>query len=951
MDERARDVVARLAASLDTPYLGSSSMTPCVYDTAWVSMVSKPETHDGVTTSHWLFPECFQSVLGSQSPDGAFGFSRGAGAPIDGILDTMAALLSLLKHHKSPDVKGILAVPPPDLPRRIEKAREYLNDALQRWDVRSTIHVGFEVLVPTLLRMLEEEGVNFRFPGRRALMTLNRRRVGRGLGSRRAMLDAHQKTTLLHSLEGFVGILDFGNISHGLTKGSMMGSPASTAAYLMIAPRWSKEAEDYLRFVVTASKGAIPSAFPISVFEASWVLSTLLASGFTPEELGAANVRTLADYLQARLEENNGVTGFAPEILADADDTAKSIYSLRLLNRPASCDAMLKVFEAPASFNTYSIETRPSLSANCNVLIALLACNPPSRHISQIAKALKFLSDSWYEGRQGDKWNVEPQYSMMLLVNAMSRVVRLWDDGALNDLPPELLTNRLPLVTLQILVRTLSIQSPNGSWKGSVEITAYALLTLKALIGLPWVSMLGGFKVNESIDLGTVFLLANQERWRRPEMIWIEKVTYGSSILCEAYCTAALKAKPPSTNCGDKASALCKIPAEKLDRFAHFFSSLPVFSREPSWRLRASLAEGFMLGSALRRAMLELDVFPLPQGRYLEYIPCTWTMCNNAGGFGLSTQTMVDMMVISTLNFQIDKWLEEATADDRLEGDFSALRTVIKHVFDEVENRPNDDSSLDGHQRKRRQCSNGNCQPVMNRKTALLCETQDTLSHFVQCVLSMTPATLPVSLRRRVLHELSTFVFAHVAHGEDNARLSKTSEPPRKWPVVTNARGTYFDWVRTTSADDTSCPYSFEFFRCLVSSSICAGTDCFPGMRAQYLGQAASRHLATMCRQYNDYGSMARDLEEHNLNSVNFAEFYDDEEEGSEGDESAEKAGRRLLELADYERECLSLTLKRLRPEITPSAWKAWNVFVDVTDLYGQIYVVRDINSDGVVAS
>lgn len=32
-------------------------------------------------------------------------------------------------------------------------------------------------------------------------------------------------------------------------------------------------------------------------------------------------------------------------------------------------------------------------------------------------------------------------------------------------------------------------------------------------------------------------------------------------------------------------------------------------------------------------------------------------------------------------------------------------------------------------------------------------------------------------------------------------------------------------------------------------------------------------HLGRMCRQYNDYGSLARDQEERNLNSLNFPEF------------------------------------------------------------------------------
>ena len=40
------------------------------------------------------------------------------------------------------------------------------------------------------------------------------------------------------------------------------------------------------------------------------VLSTLVGSGFTADALGTENVSKMADYLEARLEENNGITGF-----------------------------------------------------------------------------------------------------------------------------------------------------------------------------------------------------------------------------------------------------------------------------------------------------------------------------------------------------------------------------------------------------------------------------------------------------------------------------------------------------------------------------------------------------------------------------------------------------------------------------------------------------------------
>jgi hypothetical protein len=53
----------------------------------------------------------------------------------------------------------------------------------------------------------------------------------------------------------------------------MMGSPSSTAAYLMHASVWDDEAEAYLRKVLKYSagrgNGSVPCAWPTSVFEVS----------------------------------------------------------------------------------------------------------------------------------------------------------------------------------------------------------------------------------------------------------------------------------------------------------------------------------------------------------------------------------------------------------------------------------------------------------------------------------------------------------------------------------------------------------------------------------------------------------------------------------------------------------------------------------------------------------
>ena len=105
-----------------------------------------------------------------------------------------------------------------------------------------------------------------------------------------------------------------------------------------------------------------------------------------------------------------------------------------------------------------------------------------------------------------------------------------------------------------------------------------------------------------------------------------------------------------------------------------------------------------------------------------------------------------------------------------------------------------------------------------------------------------------------------------------------------------------------------------------------------------------------MCRQYNDYGSIARDHAEKNLNIVNFPEFHgrgeDNETANHEDAEGIREAIKNdLFWIAEYERDCLNGAVSKMEKEVDRSVIDPLRVFLDVTDIYGQIYVARDIAS------
>jgi hypothetical protein len=260
--EKAAALVEQLAEKCaQSPGIGS--FTPSVYDTAWVAMI--PKTADGET--RWLFPKCFQLLLDSQLPEGGW---DAYASEVDGILNTMAALLALKKHANAPQNTGCAL--PDDLELRISRATVFLGKKLQHWQVEASIHVGFEILVPALLRQLELESIFFEFPGRRSLLAINDKKLAR-FDPR--MLYRETKTTLIHSLEAFIGGIDFDKVAHHKAFGSMMASPSSTAAYLMHCSTWDDEAEAYIQNVINfgtgRGSGGVPSAFPATVFELAWV--------------------------------------------------------------------------------------------------------------------------------------------------------------------------------------------------------------------------------------------------------------------------------------------------------------------------------------------------------------------------------------------------------------------------------------------------------------------------------------------------------------------------------------------------------------------------------------------------------------------------------------------------------------------------------------------------------
>lgn len=72
----------------------------------------------------------------------------------------------------------------------------------------------------------------------------------------------------------------------------------------------------------------------------------------------------------------------------------------------------------------------------------------------------------------------------------------------------------------------------DGSWGASPEVTAYGTIAFAQCLVLPWPSSLRG-KLITSLHARRNYIRASD--LSRPDYLWIEKVTYGSSPLRAVY--------------------------------------------------------------------------------------------------------------------------------------------------------------------------------------------------------------------------------------------------------------------------------------------------------------------------------------------------------------------------------------------------------------------------------
>ncbi|KAH6625504.1 ent-copalyl diphosphate/ent-kaurene synthase [Boeremia exigua] len=946
---KGRSLIQRIFKSYDAQY-GQSSASIQVYDTAWVAMVTK--TVDG--KKKWAFPESFDYLLRAQLPDG--NWSSHSTSQTVGILDTSAALLALLRHLTDP--LQIDDVSSEAIRKGADSAINSLRSQLEQWnDVFDTNHIGVELIVPALLEYLEAEGLFFEFQSKKMLLQMHAAKLAR---FKLESVYGPTPSTALHSLEAFIGKIDFDKVAHHIFRGSMLASPSSTAAYLTHASSWDDGAERYLRHIIKEGMGhgdgSVAGTYPITYFEYSWTISTLLRSGFTVSDLECPALHGMAQVLLDGFKEDRGIIGFAPRAV-DVDDTAKGLLALRLLEKTegVSPKVMIKVFERADHFTTFGSERDPSFTSHCHVLLALLAQENVAEYAPQIEKAVKFMCNAWWTSdyRIKDKWHLSHLYPTMLLVQAFTDVLALVDRGELLFLN-ENLRWQISISLFQACHRTLLEQRQDGSWSEMPEQTAYAILALAEARRVCFFSSILP-ALQASIDRAITFLKDSPDHWA-VDHNWTSKTAYNVRFVAEAYILAATNM---SSTVGEVASIGTSlglgISTGELDAYQKLVSKTPLFASLPDWEVRTSLIESALFVPLLKARRLDVfprDKVPITKDTYFTIIPFTWVGCNNRSRTFASALYLYEMMHISLLGFQTDEFVEVVLAP-AFEDDISGLHDLIDRVIDniaETSQHKNGVTKTNG-----RVGENG-----IHETDGSTTEKEDIvilLSRFAEHVLHH-PSVLEASRwdRENLRSELKTFLHAHTTQVGDNKRFAAQLSGNADEDDTYNSPGrSFFQWLHSTAADHVACAYSLAFSTCLISASLGKGDQVFDTVMQKHLAAVVSRHASVLNRLYNDYGSLGRDTTERNVNSMHFPEF------ATYKGEAAKKQA--LVALAELESRGLEEALRRLEyevgwtePDNLPRAFDQRKVdilkfFCNVAGFYDQLYMVRDLSSAKVRAT
>ena len=481
----------------------------------------------------------------------------------------------------------------------------------------------------------------------------------------------------------------------------------------------------------------------------------------------------------------------------------------------------------------------------------------------------------------------------------------------------------MPIVVIQILGKIISSQNDDGSWglQNSADSTTYAVLALTTIINLPYLQVLKA-EGQHAIEKGRQALLLMRDLWTKPIYPRFSRGDAEPSIILEAYSLAAIEKAPVEHSSSEKTMMIAEKQTQEVLKFSKYFSSLHYMKGESFSMIKATILEGTFYIPLLKSRRNE--IFPATNAKekdkYFNYIPPLWLFASTLGKIFLPPDMMTDMMIRSMFIFLVDEYMESNVTDFSPD-ELQKLKDFIETIH--PENNPSrSNPRLPGFlQGENTDTHNGisatngpspnGTQPHAAHPSSNRLQAAISVFHtFATRVMDWPHAHNAASTDLLELRsELKNYLLYHIVQIEDNARFAaQPDHKPGKTVKFTTPRTPYHTWAHTIGAGHVSGPFSFAFALCCIGGGVRKGKDCFTGVRRKLHAYKMNAHIGAYCRLYNDYGSVARDREERNLNSINFPEFFthdDDDGVALEEDADQEATAKAMLrEAAEYERHC-----------------------------------------------
>lgn len=433
----------------------------------------------------------------------------------------------------------------------------------------------------------------------------------------------------------------------------------------------------------------------------------------------------------------------------------------------------------------------------------------------------------------------------MLMAQTFSVLLQRRDAELLPKLLDALIRERVLVVLVQLLNRYLfGFQSldlhSTRPYVRCTESAAYAVLACAALRTLPYPENVLS-RLDEVIAEGKEYLHQREEDWRSGQYLWIEKVTYGSSTLSEAYCLAAIYVTTKTLTWGDDVKDWFRLSSitTKLTSFLKLVHRGPT----PAWIHEACALEGATFVPMPRST--RGDIFPLRDGYkddYIDYIPVAWTYINNTYRLRMNASILWDMMSFSLLDFLVDEYMETKVASLG-----ENARDQVKGYIKRTLSFPFTPEPGNGSFSSKKQ----SCPEIRKGKEpshAGLESVKRTLDRYVrEIMLHAGVRTASRNDLEQLRRELQDFLLAHIAQMEDNAILKSSDTSKNSGSgsgAEFNSKISYFQWSRTTGSQHISCPVSFAFYCCLLTRTADFGRrrDCFPTPVQKYLAADLCGH-------------------------------------------------------------------------------------------------------------